>query len=112
MPLEDMLIPGSARLVGALEVEVTVMNSLTVNLHLGLVSFTYTHTHSLPAVESFSQVPFYKPSPQRYKILMEEGPFPSDLVGCCMWDFLMDVSLCSMQFSLKCVGMAMTPSPP
>jgi kynureninase len=54
------VIPATAKVVGAKDSEVTVMNSLTVNIHLGLV-------------------PFYKPTPQRYKILMEERPFPSDL---------------------------------
>lgn len=46
-------------LLGTLEDEVTVMNSLTVNLHLLLVSF-------------------YKPNSKRYKIIMEGGAFPSD----------------------------------
>jgi kynureninase len=48
-----------AGIVGAKDAEVTVMNSLTVNLHLLMVSF-------------------YKPSGKRYKILMEGGAFPSD----------------------------------
>jgi kynureninase len=60
LPIEDSVIPATAKVVGAKDSEVTVMNSLTVNIHLGLV-------------------PFYKPTPQRYKILMEERPFPSDL---------------------------------
>ncbi|QQL51424.1 kynureninase [Mucilaginibacter ginkgonis] len=48
-----------ANIVGAKDSEVTVMSSLTVNLHLLLVSF-------------------YKPAKKKYKILMEGGAFPSD----------------------------------
>jgi kynureninase len=48
-----------SRLAGCQEDEVTVMNALTVNLHLLLLTF-------------------YRPAPKRYKILIEAGAFPSD----------------------------------
>ncbi|MEP6846377.1 MAG: kynureninase [Panacibacter sp.] len=48
-----------AKIVGAHDHEVTVMNALTVNLHFMMLSF-------------------YRPTKQRYKIMMEAGAFPSD----------------------------------
>lgn len=48
-----------APIVGASVAEVCPMNTLTVNLHLLMVSF-------------------YKPNTKRYKIIMEAGAFPSD----------------------------------
>jgi kynureninase len=56
---QDYCKPALANIVGAKEVEVTVMNSLTVNLHFMMLSF-------------------YKPTGTRYKIMMEAGAFPSD----------------------------------
>jgi len=55
----DYCRPALAAMMGCNKDEVTVMNALTVNLHLMMLSF-------------------YKPTIKRYKIMMEAGAFPSD----------------------------------
>jgi len=55
----ELLTDKMAKIVGALPEETVMMNQLTVNLHLLMVSF-------------------YRPTPKRYKILCEAKAFPSD----------------------------------
>lgn len=59
MPYHEFLTEQMAEVVGALPLETVVMNSLTVNLHLLMVSF-------------------YRPSGKRNKIVIEKNAFPSD----------------------------------
>lgn len=59
LPYHEMFPKQLSKIVGCKEKEVVVMNSLTVNLHLLMVSF-------------------YKPSKQRNKIICEAKAFPSD----------------------------------
>lgn len=55
----ELLAADMAAIAGARTEEVTVMNGLTLDLHLLMISF-------------------YRPTPARYRILMEAKAFPSD----------------------------------
>jgi len=59
LPYHEFLTENMAKIVGAKPIEVVTMNTLTANLHFMMVSF-------------------YKPTPKRYKIVIEADAFPSD----------------------------------
>src|ERR1041385_2929267 len=59
LPYHEFLTEQMARIIGAKPIESVVMNSLTINLHLLMVSF-------------------FKPSEGRSKVVIEKGAFPSD----------------------------------
>ena len=60
--IDDAIKQQTAKIVGALPTEVVVMETLTANLHLLMASF-------------------YRPTKDRYKIIIEGKAFPSDHVG-------------------------------
>jgi kynureninase len=59
LPYHEFLTDNMAKIVGAKPSEVVVMNGLTTNLHLMMVSF-------------------YKPTKKKHKIIIESDAFPSD----------------------------------
>ncbi|WP_299159753.1 kynureninase [uncultured Tenacibaculum sp.] len=59
LPYHEFLTESMSKIVGAKLLEVVVMNTLTTNLHLLMVSF-------------------YQPTKKKYKIVIESDAFPSD----------------------------------
>jgi len=59
LPYHEFLTNTMAEIVGAKPIEIVVMNTLTTNLHLLMVSF-------------------YQPTEKKYKVVIESDAFPSD----------------------------------
>jgi len=59
LTIDEIVFEQTATIVGGKIIEVAIMNSLTVNLNIGMLAF-------------------YRPTEKRYKILVEARAFPSD----------------------------------
>jgi kynureninase len=60
--IESFLVEKMSNVLGCKKEECAIMNSLTTNLHLLMVAF-------------------YKPTKDKFKIVIESNPFPSDMMA-------------------------------
>lgn len=97
LQLDDALKEQTAKIVGALPSEVVVMETLTANLHLLMASF-------------------YRPTKDRYKIIIEEKAFPSDHVSPFSFPYLLSIapSVIKIRMYTKAISVcrALTTCPP